>query len=248
MRTTDQRVLITGGATGIGQALASAFLERGNRVLICGRRADRLEEAAKKMPRVVTEQCDVTDDDGLSRLVEIAVARMDGLSVVVNNAGVQFNDAYGETDIATVLHHVSQEIDTNFSALAKLCALSMPVLSREPEAAIVNISSILAIAPKRSAPVYCATKAAVRSFTKALRYQMEQAFPSVRVFEVLPPLVDTEMTRGRTGKMIPPYHVARALLKGMEQDRAEILVGRTKLLALANRISPRLAEGMMRRR
>lgn len=248
MRTTDHRVVITGGATGIGLAVAAAFLARGNRVLICGRRQDRLAEAARKFPGIMTQQCDVTSDDGLRRLIRSALELMGGISVLVNNAGVQFNDIYGETDPAEVTSHVSHEVSTNFSALAKLCALALPVLRRESEAAIVNISSILAIAPKRSAPVYCATKAAVRSFTKALRYQLEQFSPSVRVFDVVPPLVATEMTKGRTGKMIPPSDVARALLRGMERDRREILVGRTMSLALVNRISPRLAESMMRRR
>lgn len=248
MRLTGHTVLVTGGSSGIGLALARAFRARGNGVLAAARRPERLAQAAREVPGLLTETCDVTREDDVRRLVAAAAERLGGISILVNNAGVQFNDDYAVDNPDTILPHVDQEIAVNLTALVKLTALAMPLLAREAEAAVVNVSSALALAPKQSAPVYCATKAAVRSFTKALRYQLETRAPSVRVFEVLPPLVDTEMTRGRGGRKLSPEAVADAALRGMATDRWEIRLGLTRMLALVTRVHPPLAERMVRRR
>ena len=246
MNVSGHKVLITGGSSGIGLALARAFRDRNNSVLICARRTERLTEAARQLPGVHTVQCDVAKESDLERLVREGTDAMGGLSILVNNAGIQFNDDFGRTDSKTILGHVNQEIGVNFAGLVKLTALCIPLLRRESESAVVNISSILAIAPKQSAPVYCATKAAVRSFCKSLRYQLEEGAPSIRVIEVLPPLVDTEMTRGRRGQKMAPKEVADDVLRGLEKNQPEILVGATKKLALVNRVHPLMAERMVR--
>lgn len=248
MRLSGHTVLITGGSSGIGLALARAFHERGNRVLAAARGAERLEAAARALPGLLTARSDLTREDDVRRLVSDAADRLGGLSILVNNAGVQFQDDYTAEDADTILAHVDQEIGVNLTGLVKLTALALPLLAREREAAVVNVSSLLAIAPKQRAPVYCATKAAVRSFTKALRYQVEDGAPSVRVFEVLPPLVDTAMTRGRVGRKLAPEAVARAVMRGMEVERCEIRIGATRTLAAAQRLHPSLAERMVRRR
>jgi short-subunit dehydrogenase involved in D-alanine esterification of teichoic acids len=248
MRVSGHKVVITGGSTGIGFALAKAFKERGNQVLIAARRLEGLKEAAGRISGIFTAQCDVASDGDLRRLLRLAHETIGGISVLVNNAGIQCNDDYPTAAAKIVMDNVDQEVGINFVGLVKLTALCMPLLRNEEEAAVVNISSILAIAPKQSAPVYCATKAAVRSFSKALRWQLEDAAPSVRVFDVLPPLVDTEMTRERQGSKIPPASVADATLRGMERDRFEILVGASRKLARAHRIHPRLADRIVRRR
>lgn len=248
MRLSGHTVLITGGSSGIGLALARAFRERGNEVMICGRRPERLAAAATEISGLLTERCNVADEDELRRLVRAVAERLGGLSILVNNAGVQFKDDYARSDPEPILPHVDQEIAVNLVGLVKLTALAMPLLRRAPDGAVVHVSSILAMAPKQTAPVYCATKAAVRSFSKALRYQLEEGAPTVRVFEVLPPLVDTEMTRGRSGRKLSPEAVADAVMDGMAGDRYEIRVGATRLMAAANRVSPRLAERLLRRR
>jgi short-subunit dehydrogenase involved in D-alanine esterification of teichoic acids len=248
MRITGHKVVITGGSTGIGFALAKSFYERGNQVLIAARRAEALEGAAGQIPGVFTAKCDVASDGDLRRLVRLAHETLGGISVLVNNAGIQCNDDYPNAPAKTVLEHVDQEVGINFAGLVKLTVLCMPLLRNQEQAAVVNISSLLAIAPKQSAPVYCATKAAVHSFSKALRWQLEDTAPSVRVFDVLPPLVDTAMTRERKGSKMPPASVAEATLQGMARDRFEILVGASKKVARAHRIHPGLADRMVRRR
>ncbi len=248
MRSSGHRVLITGGSTGIGYALAKTLHAHDNHVTICARRHDVLDRAAASLPGVHAFPCDVAVESQLRSLVERASHAMGGISVLVNNAGVQRNDRYGETDATVVLSNVDEEIGTNLSGLVKLTVLAMPLLQREDEAAIVNVSSVLAIVPKRSAPVYCATKAAVHSFTKALRYQLEETAPNIKVFEVLAPGVETEMTRGRDFKKMSADDLAAEIVRAMAHDRLELRPGRTRALSALHRLSPALAHRLFKRR
>lgn len=140
---------------------------------------------------------------------------------------------------------VTRELQTNLEAPLDMVRLALPMLLSRPHAAILNITSGLALVPKASAPVYCATKAALRSFTRSLRWQLEDS--PVRVFEALPPLVETSMTQGR-GSMskMDPATCARIILDGMAADRPEILVGKSRLLAWVARLWPSRAEAIMR--
>ena len=248
MHISNHRVLVTGGSVGIGFALAKAFHERENQVTISARRDGPLEDAASRLPGVHTVVADMTKEEDLRQLVDAAVDRMGGISILVNNAGLQWSDRYGEDDTDTVLDHVDSEIGTNFTGVVKLTTLALPFLKREEAAAIVNVSSVLAIAPKASAPVYCATKAAVHSFTMALRYQLEASAPNIMVFEVLPPGVDTAMTAGRQFKKMTPDALALTLMNGMARDRLEIHPGTTRVLATLHSISPKAALRMMKMR
>lgn len=247
MRLQDHRVLITGGTEGIGLALARAFVRRGNRVLVAARRAERLAAVAAELPGLHTYRCDLTDARQMRALVDAAQGALGGLSILVNNAGVQFTDRYAEDDVERMLEHAEAEIALNFTALVRLTLLCIPLLRRHAESGIVNISSVLALAPKQSAPVYCATKAAVRSFTQALRYQLEGA-TSIRVFEAMPPMVDTAMTAGRAGKKVSPEQVAREVVDALVTDRREVRVGPAKTFARVHRLAPAIAARIMRRR
>ena len=121
----------------------------------------------------------------------------------------------------------------------KLCSAFVPILMDNSESAIINISSGLALSPKKSAPVYCATKAGVHMFSKALRYQLEDSH--IKVFEVLPPLVDTPMTANRGVSKISTAQLVDEFLDGLENNRFEMNIGKVKLLKLMHRISPALA-------
>ncbi len=200
MKLAGHKVLITGGSAGIGLALARDFLAAGCRVAICGRDPERLAAAERALPGVVALQADVAEDDDIARLAAGAEERLDGLSILVNNAGIQFQTTFPEDPAVQVVAQVEREIAVNFTGLVKLTVACLPALSRAEEAAIVNVSSGLALVPKASAPIYCATKAALHSFSKALRYQLEDHRPAIRLFEVLPPMVDTQMTSGRGEK------------------------------------------------
>ena len=245
MDLADQKVLITGGSTGIGLALARAFRSAGSQVTICARDRQRLDAAARDIDATPIPT-DLTNPEELAELPSQAAAAMGGISVLINNAGIQFNYGFPDAASADVLPMVEQEVALNLEVPAKLTSLCLPMLAQEPSPAIVNVSSGLAIVPKASAPIYCATKAALHSFSKALRYQIEDAGSSVKVFEVLPPLVDTDMTRGRGSDKISPERVARETLRGMRVNRYEIRVAKVGLLFWLNRFVPRVAERILR--
>lgn len=236
MQSDRNTVFITGGSSGIGLALARGFLDLQNTVIICGRDQRKLDAVKKQLPEIVTIRCDVTHADDVRRTVATLCETFPQLNVLVNNAGVQHRyDFCASEDVPA---RIDEEIAVNLTAVMRLTHLLLPVLVRQPGAAIVNVSSLLGYIPKKSAPVYCATKAGVHAFSKSLRYQL--ADTSVKVFEVVPPLVDTGMTEGQVAPKISPQALAQEALRGLQRDRYEIRVGQTKGLLALNRFFPAL--------
>jgi short-subunit dehydrogenase involved in D-alanine esterification of teichoic acids len=247
MKLSKHTVLVTGGSAGIGLEVARKFKKHNNRVIICGRNAEQLTSAAKEIGDIETIQCDLAKEGDLHILIDTLKTKVGKLSILVNNAGVQQNYNFTEVDPEPTLNDIDWEIDVNFTAIVKLTTLCLPLLRQQPQSAIINMSSGLALAPKRSAPVYCATKAAVHIFSKAFRYQMEDFAPNIAVFEAIIPLVDTNMTRGRDKKgKISPEQVAKEVFEAMERDKYEIYVGKVKLLVFLQRVLPQLAERILR--
>lgn len=243
MKLSDNTVLVTGGGSGIGLALAKALAryER-NTVIVCGRSTHKLDRVHADNPKIVPFPCDIASDQDQQRLVEFVTQRYPSFNVLVNNAGIQHN--YSFTDGQDHADLIDNEVQINFLAHAKLIDRFLPLLLQQPSAAIVNITSALAVVPKQSAPIYCATKAAMRSFTKALRYQLEGT--PVQMFEVVPALVDTEMTRGRGKGKITPEALAVEALRGIEANKHEIRIEKTKLLFALHRLLPAVAERIIR--
>lgn len=188
MDVSGHTILVTGGASGIGLALAERFLDAGNDVVICGRRAAKLEEARAKRGALHTHVCDVSDPAQRVALADWAFAHFPKLDVLVNNAGMQSRLDLTAGPDWTTMH---QEIATNLEAHIHLATLFLPRLAKQPRAAIVNVTSGLAFVPRAAVPVYCATKAAMRSFTLSLRHQL--AGTTVEVIEIIPPAVDTDL-------------------------------------------------------
>ncbi len=235
--TMDGGVLITGGATGIGFALAKKFHSAGHRVIIVGRSENALSKAADSLSGVETRVADISAASDRERLV----AEFPDISILVNNAGLQV--------IAPIIESGPQDIEyeltVNFLAPVLLCRAYLPHLVQRKSAAIVNVSSGLALVPRETSAIYCASKAALHSFSKTLRWQLKGT--NVRVFEILPPLVDTAMTAGRGKGKITPDQLAEEFWRDFTRDRYEILIGKTKLLAVINRLAPSLAESILRR-
>lgn len=188
MDVTSNTVLITGGASGIGLALAERFLGAGSRVIVCGRREDRLREVRESHPEIVTRACDVGRESERVALFEWAVAEFPALNVLVNNAGIQRRVRLAEREEWA---RTREEIAINFDAPVHLSALFVPHLLGAERPAVVNVTSGLAFSPLARAPVYCATKAALRSFTLSLRRQL--AATPIRVVEIIPPAVNTDL-------------------------------------------------------
>ena len=160
MQISGNTILITGGATGIGLALADAFVNSGNEVIICGRRESALQEAKRKFPRLHTRVADLSTPNGRQQLTAWAPATHPTLNMIVNNAGIQREFRVDQPDVAETFAH-ENEIDTNLTAPIHLTFLLLPHLLNQPNAAIINMTSGLGYVPKAIMPVYCATKAAL---------------------------------------------------------------------------------------
>ena len=243
MKISGNTVLITGGATGIGLALAEAFSRKGNEVIICGRRKNKLLEAQKKLPKLHIKVCDISKDRNRKALFDWATSNFTNLNILVNNAGIQreIDLTQGIAD----LESGEDEIGVNLEAPIYLSALFIPHLIKQKESAIVNISSGLAFVPIAAMPVYCATKAAIHSFSLSLRHQLDVT--KVKVYEVVPPIVDTELDKGARGQRgqdnrgIKPEEVAAATIKGVENDDFEIVIGMAQNLRMGARTNPEQA-------
>jgi uncharacterized oxidoreductase len=188
MDLASNTVLITGGASGIGLALAERFVRAGSRVVVCGRREEKLREVRDRHPEVSTRVCDVGEESERVALYEWAVGEFPALNVLVNNAGIQRRLSLGGGEEWAPTR---EEIAVNFEAPVHLTTLFAPHLLALPRAAVVNVTSGLAFSPLARVPVYCATKAALRSFTLSLRQQLKGT--SVEVVEIIPPAVDTDL-------------------------------------------------------
>lgn len=237
MRMTGQTALITGGASGIGFAVAKKLSQQGNLVIVAGRDPGKLKAAELAIPGLLAYSCDISREEERLSLAAAVADRHPELTVLINNAGIQYQSQFDNDPPS--LEAIHQELETNFVAAVRLSSLLIPNMLKQREAAIVNLSSGLAIAPKAGAPIYCATKAALSAFSRSLRYQLEPT--PIRVFDVLAPLVDTAMTEGRGRGKISPERFAEELLSGMAKDRYVMRVGKTKLLYALSRLIPELA-------
>jgi uncharacterized oxidoreductase len=227
MKTTNNTILITGGSAGIGFEMAKLFSENGNQVIITGRNQERMAQAISKLKNTSAIVSDVNNAEDVEKLVAQLNQDFPKLNVVINNAG---SANYYDMTVPGInaFDKASEEILTNYLSVIRLNELLMPLLKQQSEAAIVNVSSIVAFAARaNSLPTYGASKAALHSYTNSLRIMMEDT--SVKVFELMPPLVDTEFSAaiGGAANGIPPKQVADDLLTAMQNDEFEIHVGRT---------------------
>ncbi|MGD0818818.1 MAG: SDR family NAD(P)-dependent oxidoreductase, partial [Methanomassiliicoccales archaeon] len=235
-------ILITGGATGIGLSLADAFLKNENEVIICARTEENLRKAKNRLPELNTIICDVSKEAERVKLHDWVISNFPETNVLINNAGIQkmVDLRKGTSDLLGYLRKDGgDEIDINFKAYVYMAGHFIPDLMKRKEAAIMNVSSGLGFVPIASMPVYCATKAAVHSFTISLRHQLKDG--PIKVFEIIPPTVNTDLDkgardkRGQTDRGIPPEEVAKATLIGMEKNEYEISVGMAQGLKMGAR-------------
>ncbi len=242
MNWQQTHALVTGGTRGIGREMVQQLLARGARVTATGTSESAIASARRELPQVtwrVLDQADPASREALAR-----VLTDDGLHLVIHNAGVQqvrdWTDPAQAVDFDT-----EREMQINFVGPAELTRLLLPRLGQERSAAVVFVTSGLALAPKQSSPVYCASKAGLRSFAKSLRAQLRMTGQPVRVIEALPPIVDTDMTRGRGRAKISAEAAARQILDGIAAGKHEIDVGMTRVLRVLLRLVPSLAERIM---
>ena len=188
MDLASNTVLVTGGASGIGLALAARFLAAGSTVIICGRRESKLREARERHPRLVTRVADLGRAEERVALRDWIVDTCPALNVLVNNAGIQRRLTLTQDEPWDATR---EELAINIEAPVHLCQLFLTHLQRQRQAAIVNVTSGLGFAPLAAAPIYSATKAALHSFTLSLRHQLRET--SIEVIEIVPPAVNTDL-------------------------------------------------------
>lgn len=196
MQQSGNTILITGGGTGIGRGLAEAFAKAGNQVIITGRRQAPLDEVARGTPNITAKPSDIDNPDDFQRFVAEIKAEFPKLNILINNAGIMpAEDLKAGVDN---LPTAEATISTNLLGPLRLTAALMPVLLAQPEATVVTVTSGLAFVPIATNPTYCATKAAIHSWTQSLRYQLKDT--KVEVLEVVPPYTQTELTGAHQAK------------------------------------------------
>lgn len=237
------RTIVTGATSGIGRALAIQLIEAGVPVIAIGRNEDQLRELAARSGLVATYAADLSEIDALPALVARIVSAHPDVGCLINNAGIQ-NDLRVDDapcDAAQICH----EVDVNLVAPMVLTQALIAHLQRQPLGLVVNLTSALGYMPKRTAAVYSATKAGLHLFTQALRVQM--AGTTVRVVEVVMPLVDTPMTAGRGGGKLPPAQAAHSLIEGLLAGKQDIRIGKARLLPWLQRWAPWMLARILQR-
>jgi len=239
VQLNGKTILLTGGTDGIGLRLARQLREKGAHLVVTGRTPARIAAAEAEGFEVMA--ADLTGPEGVEAVVTGLGAR--SLDVLINNAGMG-----ADHDFRLAPPDPADDERTlwlNLHAPIRLIVRLMPALRSRPEAMIVNVTSGLAIAPNAGAPVYCATKAALRSYTQALRAQLKGT--GVHVLEALPPMVDTQMTAGRGNSKLSPEECARQIIAAMERGANDANVGMVKVLQAVHSVSPALARAVMLR-
>jgi len=236
MQLADKTALVTGGSDGIGLAIARELKAAGTSVIVVGRDSQRLAGAQAEGFEAI--EADLAAEAGCLALLDALGGRT--IDILVNNAGMgSAFDASAAVDLA----ETDRCIFLNLNAPIHLIVGLLDRLKARPTAMIVNVTSGLAIAPNAGSPVYCATKAGLRSFTMALRAQLKGT--SIHVLEVLPPVVETRMTADNNHKKLPAAECARQVVAAMVAGRDEANVGMTRWLRVAYSISPALAGRIM---
>jgi uncharacterized oxidoreductase len=227
MKLTENKILITGGGSGIGLGLTERFVKEGNTVIVCGRRETALQEVADRFPSVITQVCDLAIEADRINLFNWVAANHPDLNVLVNNAGIQnwmniTNDDFYD--------RAQSEIEINITAPIHLTKLFLKLKSLNT---IMNVSSGLAFIPISKVPVYCATKAFIRSFTLSLRHQLKSS--NVEVIEIIPPALNTDLGgKGIHNEYPPVSDFIESIFQQLKEGKTELTFGTSEARAKAN--------------
>jgi uncharacterized oxidoreductase len=223
MNLSGNTIFITGGTSGIGRALAEAFHHRGNKVIVAGRRKALLDEVARANPGIDTIALDINDPEQIKAVAQTVIERHPTLNVIINNAGVMpfDNAASGALDDEQAV----QLLTTNLLGPVRVSAAFVEHLKRQPDAYIINNSSILAYVPLAVTALYSATKAAIHSYSLSQRFMLRDT--SVKVLEIAPPWVDTDLIhKSGDPRAMPLDEFITEILEKLQSAETEVIVDR----------------------
>ncbi len=244
MKLTGRTILITGGSAGIGLAFALKFLELGNTVIVTGRRQTVLDKVKTKYTNLYTIQGDVADTAQITALAAHVKANFPKLDVLMNNAGVMLHRNVQVP--AADLDGLMTEVNINVGGVIRTTSAFIDILTAN-RGTVINVSSALAFVPLPSAPIYCATKAAVHSYTQSLRFQLEET--GVEVIELMPPAVKTDLTadmdEGGSVKLITTDELLKTSFAALKAGKLEIRPGQSNQLAFLRRLAPDFINGLL---
>lgn len=233
--------VVTGGSSGIGRAFVASLHRSGWRVVTCGRDAGKLHQLAQAFPGIHTYTCDVSDKESVAAFVAQVGSAFPDIKLLVNNAGGLRELDFTQPDL---LHQdLTRELRANLEGTIHMTAGFLPVLLAAAPAHIIMVSSGFGLLPATRAPVYSASKAGLRSFTKALRRQLEGR--GLTITDVAPPSVDTPATAHYQAKKLSPEQVVELTLAAAWRGQAEVYPGMARWLPWMMRLAPRLIERMV---
>ena len=242
MKLTGRTILITGGSAGIGLAFALKFLELGNQVIVTGRRQSVLDELKANYPKLHTIQSDVADPAQIAALARRVKAEFPKLDVLMNNAGIMLHKNIKVP--AADLDGLIAEMNINVGGVIRMTSAFIDILAAN-KGTVINVSSALAFVPLPSAPIYCATKAAVHSYTQSLRFQLEET--GVEVIELMPPAVKTELSDvpGDGVTVISTDDLVKDVFAKLKSGKNEICTGQANQLRFMSRVAPGFITGVL---
>lgn len=226
MKTTNNKILITGGASGIGLGFTERFLKEGNTVIICGRREAPLKEVADKHPEVISRKCDLLKEDERVELFNWISEEHPDLNVLVNNAGIQ---QWMKVDDDNFYDRAKEEVATNIIAPIHLTSLFIKLPSLTT---ILNITSGLAFTPLTKVPVYSATKAFFHSYTLSLEHLLKEK--NIEVIEVIPPALNTDLGGKGIHDSAPPVsEFIESIFKQLKEGKTTVSFGFSEIMTKA---------------
>ncbi|GGH35025.1 SDR family oxidoreductase [Dyadobacter endophyticus] len=244
MNLNNKTILITGGASGIGLEAAKQFLDLGARVIITGRSQQKLDTAKKLYPKLIAIRSDVGNAADSALLLD-RVKELGGIDILYNNAAVLVPPS--NLGIANDKHAegAAYEMEVNYLGVIRLNNLFIDMLQSRKEAAIINTTSILSEAPSLIEATYSSSKTALAFYTTSLREHLKIIGSNIKIFELIPPLVATEMTADRNDKKISAEEMVKGLIEGLRKEHRTIRVGDAKIFNLVNRLFPKIGFGIL---
>lgn len=242
MKLSGKNIVLTGGTTGIGKEMVKR-LHKDNQLLVMASNQTRLDALAAEYPKIKTHCVDLGSVAEVDAAANAATSAFSKIDALINNAAIQFTPTFTDDDFD--VNSIEREVAINFTAICRLTAHLLPALKASKDSAVLNVNSGLALAPKTTSAVYCASKAALENFSRSLRYQLEGT--SVSVLQAFLPLVETPMTEGRGSGKMAASDAATAILSGLENRITENYIGKSKLLAVLMRIVPSVARNIMKK-